>query len=263
VKDFSLMKWLGANSFRTSHYPYAEECMMLADRMGFLVIDEMPTVGLNYKMYNEDILDKCKGILAELIERDGNHPSVIMWSIANEPDTFTESAGEFFGELRAHAKRLDPTRPVTLATMHTPVDHTHGVVDVIAINRYYGWYMNPGRIDVAAERLSDELDAIHAKHKKPVLVSEFGADAVAGLHADPPEIFTEEYQAALLVAYIDVIRSKDFTVGEHIWNLADFKTPQSHTRTVLNRKGLFTRDRQPKLAAHVIRRLWQSDRRRG
>lgn len=257
VKDFSLMKWLGANSFRTSHYPYAEECMMLADRMGFLVIDEMPTVGLNYKMYNEDILDKCKGILAELIERDGNHPSVIMWSIANEPDTFTESAGEFFGELGAHAKRLDPTRPVTLATMHTPVDHTHGVVDVIAINRYYGWYMNPGRIDVAAERLSEELDAIHAKHKKPVLVSEFGADAVAGLHADPPEIFTEEYQAALLGAYIDVIRSKDFTVGEHIWNLADFKTPQSHTRTVLNRKGLFTRDRQPKLAAHVIRRLWR------
>lgn len=259
VKDFSLMRWLGANSFRTSHYPYAEEYLMLADRMGFLVIDEMPTVGLNYRMYNNEILEKCKGILTELVERDANHPSVIMWSIANEPDTFTESAGDFFGKLRAHAKELDPSRPVTIATMHTPVDYTHDVVDVIAINRYFGWYMNPGRLDVGAKRLSNELDAIHKKHRKPIMVSEFGVDTMAGLHAEPPEMYTEEYQAAFLKAYIDVIRSKGFTVGEHIWNLADFKTPQSYTRTVLNRKGLFTRDRHPKLAAHTIRQIWQED----
>lgn len=258
VKDFSLMKWLGANSFRTSHYPYAEEYLMLADRMGFLVIDEMPTVGLDYKMYNDEILNKCKGLLTELIERDGNHPSVIMWSIANEPDTFTESAAGFFGSLKAHAKELDPSRPVTLAAMHVPKDHTYDVVDVISINRYYGWYFDPGQLDVAAKKLSDELDRIHSAHKKPVLVSEFGADSVAGLHSDPPEVFTEEYQAALLKAYIDVIRSKDFTVGEHIWNFADFKTPQHYTRTVLNRKGLFTRERHPKLAAHVVRQIWRS-----
>ncbi|UCD58204.1 MAG: beta-glucuronidase, partial [Candidatus Hydrogenedentota bacterium] len=149
VKDFSLMKWLGANSFRTSHYPYAEEYLMLADRMGFLVIDEMPTVGLNYRMYNDEILQKCKRILSELIERDGNHPGVIMWSIANEPDTFTEGAADFFGKLRAHAKELDPSRPVTLASMHSPADYTFGVVDVISINRYYGWYTDPGQIDLA------------------------------------------------------------------------------------------------------------------
>ncbi len=260
VKDFSLMKWLGANSFRTSHYPYAEECLMLADQMGFLVIDEMPSVGLDYKMYNDPILEKCKSILTELIDRDTNHPSVVMWSIANEPDVFTESAGEFFGKLCAHAKELDPSRPVTLASMHSPVDHTMEVVDVICINRYYGWYTEPGQIELGAAKLGEELDRIHRTHKKPVLVSEFGADTVAGLHSDPPEIFTEEYQAAFLKAYIDVIRSKEFTIGEHIWNLVDFKTPQCHWRTVLNRKGLFTRDRQPKLAAHLIRQLWQSER---
>jgi beta-glucuronidase len=257
IKDFSLMKWLGGNSFRTSHYPYAEEYLMLADRLGFLVIDEMPTVGLNYRMYKDDVLEKCEGILEDLIERDANHPSVIMWSIANEPDGFTESAGEFFGKLADRARQLDSTRPVTLATMHMPVDYTFAVVDVIAINRYYGWYMMPGKIEAGAKRLSDELDAIHAEHKKPIILSEFGADAMEGLHADPPEIFTEEYQAELLKAYIKVVRSKDFTIGEHIWNLADFKTPQQYTRTVFNRKGIFTRDRRPKLAAHEIRRLWQ------
>ncbi len=258
IKDFSLMKWLGANSFRTSHYPYAEEQLMLADRLGFLVIDEMPTVGLSYGMYNDAIVDQCKGILTELIERDTNHPSVIMWSIANEPDPFTESAGEFFGKLRAHAKQLDPSRPVTIASVHSPADYTFDVVDVISINRYYGWYTQPGRIDVAAEKLSAELDEIHRKHGKPIIVSEFGADSIAGLHSDPPEVFTEEYQAALLRAYIQVIRSKTFTAGEHIWNLADFKTPQNYTRTVFNRKGLFTRDRRPKLAAHMIRQMWQA-----
>jgi beta-glucuronidase len=251
------MQWLGANSFRTSHYPYAEEYLMLADRLGFLVIDEMPTVGLNYRRYKDDVLEKCEGILEDLIERDTNHPSVIMWSIANEPDGFTESAGEFFGKLADCARQLDPTRPVTLATMHMPVDYTFAVVDVIAVNRYYGWYMMPGKIEAAAEKLSDELDAIHAEHKKPIILSEFGADAMEGLHSDPPEIFTEEYQAELLKAYIKVVRSKDFTIGEHIWNLADFKTPQQYTRTVFNRKGIFTRDRRPKLAAHEIRRLWQ------
>jgi beta-glucuronidase len=257
VKDFSLMKWLGANSFRTSHYPYSEELMMLADRLGFLVIDEMPTVGLDYKMYNDEVLEKCDGILTDLIERDANHPSVIMWSIANEPEGFTESAGEFFGKLADRARELDPTRPVTLATMHMPVDYTFAAVDVIAINRYYGWYMNPGRIDLAEKILSDELDAIYAEHKKPIIVTEFGADAMEGLHSDPPEIYTEEYQADLIEAYIKVIRSKDFTVGEHVWNLADFKTPQQYTRTVFNRKGVFTRDRRPKMAAHLLRRLWR------
>jgi len=258
VKDFSLMKWMGANSFRTSHYPYAEEQLMLADRMGFLVIDEMPTVGLGYGMYTDSILEKCKGILTELVERDCNHPSVIMWSIANEPDPFTESAGDFFGKLRSHAKQLDPSRPVTIASVHSPADYTFDVVDVICVNRYYGWYTQPGRLDVAANKLSDELDQIHQKHRKPIIVSEFGADSIAGLHSDPPEVFTEEYQAALLRAYIEVIRSKEFTAGEHIWNLADFKTPQNYTRTVFNRKGLFTRDRRPKLAAHVVRQIWQA-----
>jgi beta-glucuronidase len=181
-----------------------------------------------------------------------------MWSIANEPDPFTESAGAFFGKLRDYAKALDPSRPVTIASVHSPTDYTFDVVDVISINRYYGWYSQPGRLDAAAKLLSEELDQIHEKHKKPIIVSEFGADSIAGMHSDPPEVFTEEYQAALLRTYIEVIRSKSFTVGEHIWNLADFKTPQNYTRTVFNRKGLFTRDRRPKLAAHVVRQIWQS-----
>ncbi len=92
---------------------------------------------------------------------------------------------------------------------------------------------------------------------KPLILSEFGADTLAGFHAQPPEMFSEEYQAELLVRYIELLRQKPYVVGEHVWNLCDFKTAQGVTRAgALNYKGVFTRDRRPKLAAHRLRALW-------
>jgi beta-glucuronidase len=88
VRNFELLKWVGANSFRTSHYPYAEEVMHLADRLGFLVINEIPAVGLNFEDPAEVTaarLEQCKRQMRELVARDKNHPSTIMWNVANEP----------------------------------------------------------------------------------------------------------------------------------------------------------------------------------
>ncbi|HRP32837.1 MAG TPA: glycoside hydrolase family 2 TIM barrel-domain containing protein, partial [Agriterribacter sp.] len=88
VKDFSLLKWIGANSFRTSHYPYDEAFMEMADREGILVIDEIPAVGLYFDDNREQISEReaaCIRDIKELVNRDKNHPSVIMWSLANEP----------------------------------------------------------------------------------------------------------------------------------------------------------------------------------
>lgn len=117
VKDYSLMKWIGANSFRTSHYPYSEEMMNMADREGFLVIDEIPAVGLFFGKGNKRRLSLCKQYLSELIVRDKNHPSVIMWSIANEPHSTKPEAKEFFRQLYEHTRKLDPSRLVTLVSM--------------------------------------------------------------------------------------------------------------------------------------------------
>jgi beta-glucuronidase len=92
---------------------------------------------------------------------------------------------------------------------------------------------------------------------KPLILTEFGADAIPGQHAQPPEMFSEEYQAELLERYIQLLRQKPYVVGEHIWNLCDFKTTQGITRPGgMNYKGVFTRDRRPKLAAHRLRALW-------
>jgi beta-glucuronidase len=258
IKDYALMGWIGANSFRTTHYPYSEQMLDLADRLGFLVIAETPAVGL---YFSEAGLEKrralCQQYVQEMVARDKNHPSVIMWSLANEPHSESPHARTFFEQLYHETKTLDPTRPVTLVSFLGTGEQAFAFCDVVCLNRYLGWYSQGGNLDEALALLSTELDELHHKFAKPVLLTEFGADAIPGHHAQPPEMFSEEYQAELLVRSIELLRQKPYVVGEHIWNLCDFKTAQGITRAGgLNYKGVFTRDRRPKLAAHRIRSLW-------
>lgn len=265
VKDYALMQWLGANSFRTTHYPYSDQMMDLADRLGFMVIDEIPAVGLFFRQEGlQRRLTLCRQYLRELIARDKNRPSVILWSIANEPHSRRPAARSFFRNLYDQAKSLDPTRPVTLVS-HVGVDEAaFEFLDILCLNRYYGWYSQNGRIEDGVDCLLAELDALHEKFHKPLILTEFGADAIAGGHAQPPEMFTEEYQAAMIGRYLQALRSRPFVVGEHVWNLCDFKTGQAvHRMGGLNLKGVFTRDRRPKLAAHRLKEWWGQGEKQG
>ena len=231
--------------------------MDLADRLGFLVINEIPAVGLTFK---KDVIDRqlelCDQFIEELIKRDKNHPSVIMWSLANEPHSSLKS-GEFFRKLYDKTKVLDNTRPITVVNMMGVKEKAFEFCDVLCINRYYGWYMQPGNIEEACEILSKEMDKLYEKHRKPIILSEFGTDTIPGWHSQPPEMFSEEYQTEFIKKYIKVCRSKPYVVGEHVWNMCDFKTSQGITRMgSMNYKGVFTRDRRPKMAAHLLRKLW-------
>jgi beta-glucuronidase len=278
VKDYALLKWVGANSYRTSHYPYSEEQMMMADREGILVIDEIPAVGLTFEDGEENIqtrLAQCKQQMEELIARDKNHPSVIMWSVANEPfppnmmrrfmgggdskeDDEKMAAGTaFFEEMFDLVRSLDPTRLITLVgIMGCPVEWL-ALSDVVCINRYWGWYTQSGQLDAGAEFLAQELDGLYDRTGKPIIITEFGADTIAGMHSDPPEMWSEEYQVAFLRGYLDVAAERPYVAGLHVWNFADFKTGQGTRRAGgLNLKGVFTRDRRPKMAAHFLREQW-------
>ena len=261
IKDYALMKWIGANSFRTTHYPYSEQMMALADRLGFLVIDEIPAVGL---FFDEAGLDRrlhlCRQYLHELVARDKNHASVIMWSIANEPHSSPPAAKPFFRNLYDLCKSLDATRPVTLVSYRGVAEESFEFCDLMGLNRYYGWYAQSGQLDTGCANLAAELEAMHTKFKKPLILTEFGADTIPGHHAQPPEMFSEEYQADMLAQYLQVLRGQPYVVGEHVWNLCDFKTSQGVRRMGgMNMKGVFTRDRRPKLAAHRLRELWTAD----
>jgi beta-glucuronidase len=265
-----LLKWIGANSFRTSHYPYSEEMMDLADREGLVVIAEAPAVGMNFRTPDGTFGPKVLGpaclehhlqVMRELVARDKNHPSVVMWSAGNEPNSREDAAGEHFRQVIALTRQLDPTRPVTLVECLWP-DSTKvsQYVDVIAFNEYAAWYGDGGRTEVIGPAVVWVLNEWWKTFKKPVLVAEFGADTLAGLHHDPPLMWTEEYQVEIMREQTKAFDRLPFVIGEHVWNFADFMTQQGTGRVVGNRKGVFTRQRQPKMAAHWLRQRWHGRR---
>ena len=275
VKDYQLMRWTGANSYRTSHYPYSEEEMQLADREGFLIIDEIPAVSLQFE--NKELipvhLQGCLKAIDELVSRDKNHPSVVIWSVANEPipqdirmrfggwkpAPGTDDDGKaFLDSLVRHARELDPTRLVTVVGVMGGPYEWLASSDVICINRYFGWYVDGGELDKGLARIGAELDGLWRLFQRPVIVTEFGADSVAGMHGQPAVMFSEEYQADLIRGYLEAASRRDFVAGMQVWNFADFAAVQGINRVGgMNLKGVFTRSRQPKMAAQVLREFWK------
>jgi beta-glucuronidase len=272
IRDYELLAWVGANSYRTSHYPYADEAMDLADRLGFLVINEIPAVGLDFEQDDRLVdawLVQSRRQLRELIARDKNHPSTIMWNVANEPmggmplgvappDPQAVGRGmQFFQQMYDEAHRLDGTRPVTLVGVQQGVRDWHGIFDVVCVNGYYGWYTQSGQLDLGRQALEAELDALYEAFGKPIIVTEFGADTLPGVHNTRADMWTEEYQVEFLKGFLDVAAERPYMAGMHIWNFADFKTGQGISRAAaMNFKGVFTRDRRPKMAAHFLRDQW-------
>lgn len=265
VKDINLLHLLGANSFRTSHYPYAEEMYSLCDRAGIVIIDETSAVGIGgagnpYREYN--MHEHHKDVIKDLINRDKNHPSVVMWSLGNEPETerYPEDAYNYWHGLYDYAHSLDPQdRPVTFVCCQN--DYTKDIVtrtmDVVCINRYYGWYNLSGDLNAACYALNIELD-FWQEQGKPVILTEYGADAVAGIHRNVAQMFSEEYQQKYFEQINNELDKRKFVIGEHPWNFADFDTFEGCMRVGGNKKGIFTRERNPKLLAHYLKKRWNS-----
>lgn len=270
IKDYQLMRWVGANSYRTSHYPYSEEEMQLADQQGFLIINEIPAVSLQFEN-DENIalrLRMCLQQIDGLIARDLNHASVVMWSVANEPmapklgpvvenSPAITKGKDFLDALINRVRKLDPTRLVTIAALMGSPQAWMENCDVISLNRYWGWYILGGELDHALVSFEQELDAAWETWHKPVILTEFGADTVAGMHGHPDLMWTEEYQAQLIKGHLKVAAQKDYIAGMQVWGFADFAAVQSIMRVGgMNMKGVFTRTRTPKMAAHILRDFW-------
>ena len=276
VSDINRMKWLGANSFRTSHYPYSEEMMRLADREGFVVIDETTAVGLMAN-FGFDLIgttekkntwekintkEAHEQVIRELIDRDKNYACVVMWSIANEPSTAEKWAYEYFEPLFKLARKLDKQkRPCTFANiMLAPVNKclASSLCDVLCLNRYYGWYVNLGDLKVAREKMLEELNLWHEKYpNKPIMFTEYGVDTIAGIHdIDEMTPFSEEFQIEYYKMNEEVFDSLSYFIGEQTWNYADFQTKYGLFRVQGNKKGIFTRERNPKSIAKHLKNRW-------
>lgn len=280
-RDFELMKWIGANSFRTAHYPYSEEIYQMADEEGFLVIDEVAAVGMFESLMNfmeastgkktaffekettPLLLKAHKKAIEELIARDKNHPCVIAWSLLNEPETTNEAAVPYFKEVFDWAHELDvQKRPRTFALIMNSVPgecKCYAFSDIIALNRYYGWYVKGGyEISEAEMMFRKEMDAWkELRLNKPFIFTEYGADTLGLEHKLPSVMWSQEYQEEYLDMTNEVFDSYDFIKGEQIWNFADFQTTEGILRVNGNKKGIFTRQRQPKDAAYLLRKRWK------
>ena len=281
-RDFELLKWMGANSFRTSHYPYAEEQLYEADREGFFVIDEVAAVGMLRSTKNfADAVATAQGetffddpavhektlpahlqAVRELVERDRNHASVCAWSLFNEPD-FSSSASVPYAEKVFDACRdLDPQRRprsyTNVTRCRAGIDKCTHLADFMMLNRYDGWYVCGGpRIEDAKAILIEEMRKWEElEPSKPFLFTEYGTDTMAGVHKLPSVMWSEEYQLEFFRIQHEVFDMFDWVVGEQPWNLCDFQTVEGVMRVDGNKKGAFTRDRQPKAVAYLLRERW-------
>lgn len=283
-RDFECMKWIGANCFRTSHYPYADEVYQMADEEGFLIIDEVPAVGfmestMNFLAANQgngksvgwfekettpQLLANHKQALREMITRDKNHASVVAWSILNEPQCTSEGTEAYFKEVFDYAHELDvQKRPRTYAIFMMSLPNTSKgwqFSDFLSLNRYYGWYVMGGyQMSDAEVAFHQELDGWQAlAGDRPLIFTEYGADTMPSEHKLPSVMWSQEYQDEYLAMNHRVFDSYDFIQGELVWNFADFQTTEGIMRANGNKKGIFTRQRQPKDAAFAFKARWES-----
>jgi beta-glucuronidase len=258
----TLLGWareLGCNFVRLAHYPHNEHVSRLADKMGILLWEEIP-VYWSIDWENPATLQNAEAQMHDLIARDQNRASVILWSLSNETPNVPARV-EFLKKFAEFTRTQDSTRLVTSA-MNT-LDHSQeGIasmsdplcefLDVLGINEYYGWYWDK----------PDSVDHLrwNIKWPKPVIISEFGAGALAGYHADANTRFSEEYQANLFEHQLAMLKKLPFLAGMSPWVLMDFRSPRRalpQIQDYFNRKGVISDRGQKKEAFFVLQKFYR------
>lgn len=250
----TLLKWakdMGCNYVRLAHYPHNEHMVKLADELGLMIWSEIP-VYWTIQWNNPSTLNLAKQQLTEMIERDRNRASVIIWSMANEtpvtPDRLT-----FITTLIKQARALDPSRLISAALeveWGNPIalkDPLGKHLDILGCNEYVGWY--GGKPEDAPSKTWTTI------YNKPLIISEFGGGALFGNHGDENNKWTEEYQQKLYINQLKMLDKIDFLQGMTPWVLMDFRSPRRLKPGIQdgwNRKGLISDQGQKKLAYYIM-----------
>jgi beta-glucuronidase len=260
----TLLSWageLGCNFIRLAHYPHNEAMLRMADQMGFMVWAEVP-VYWTIQWENPRTLHNAENQLNEMIERDHNRAALIIYSVGNETP-ISDARNRFLRQLIQDAHSADPTRLVSAALQSNEVadgnriaihmnDPIASDLDVLGNNEYIGWYT--GRPEDA-----DSMDWI-SQYDKPLIMSEFGGDALFGYHGDAHTRWTEEYQENLYERQIAMLRRIPFLRGMTPWILKDFRSPRRTLpgfENYFNRKGLISDRGEKKEAFFVLQKLYR------
>ena len=248
-ENLLLAKELGCNFMRLAHYPHHENTAKLADELGLLLWEEIP-VYWAIQFGREATYDDAANQLTELIRRDYNRASVIFWSVGNE-NADTDARLSFMRRLAELAHRLDDTRLVSAACLvdgaeNRIADRLTPYLDVIGLNEYYGWYAPD------FSRLPQLLR--NSDPDKPVVITEFGADALPGHHGSVSDKGTEECQARVYEQQVETLRQIPYIRGMTPWILIDFRCPRRTgvLQKYYNRKGLLSPDKTHRKQAFFV-----------
>ena len=256
-----LLTWakeLGCNFVRLAHYPHNEHMTRLADEMGVMVWSEIP-VYWTILWDNPETFENARNQLSESITRDKNRASIILWSVANETP-LGEARLKFLKGLIDQARIMDPTRLLTAANERRYADANTQIVDdplgayldVLGCNEYVGWYDGP-------PEKADNLDW-KIMQNKPLIISEFGGDALFGYHGEKGQRWTEEYQKDLYEHQIAMLRRIPSLRGMSPWILTDFRSPRRplpRIQDFYNRKGLISNRGERKQAFYILQNFYR------
>jgi len=267
ANDLNLIKHCGLNAIRCAHYPYSREFYAACDREGIVCFAELPCWQFNnYHFENQGVFATCSEYAETMIRQLSNHPSIIGWCIQNESATFELKAAVFFKGINDVFKTNDPSRLTLSAESPEPPEHltvvkkvsgapkgeppqTASFIDIFGINNYAGWYGDK------ASYLPQLLDHFTGKvTDKPIIVSEFGAEASAGARSLTLPHYSEDYQAELICRQIKEILKRDSISGFFIWLFADYEC-SSISISGINAKGIVDSHRNPKLAFNLVRNI--------
>ena len=258
ITMLSWAKELGCNYVRLAHYPHNENMVREAERMGLLVWSEIP-VYWTIDWENSDTYKNAERQLHDMIYRDKNRAAIIIWSIANETP-HSDPRDAFLSKLAKFARNQDNTRLISMAMEVTSGgeniqvlnDNLNEYVDVVSFNQYRGWYWETNE--------SCRLTKFVIPYNKPVIISEFGAGALQGLHGPNTDIWNEEYQEELYIRTLEMLEKIDGFSGVSPWILVDFHSPRRQLPGVqdfFNRKGLISNHGIKKKAFFVLRDFYK------
>jgi beta-glucuronidase len=254
-------KELGCNFVRLPHYPQNEYVLHLADKMGVMLWEEIP-IWQNIQFNNPDVKIKAETFMKEMVSRDRNRCSVIIWSLSNET-TPSADRDKFLVNLAGYTRSLDSTRLISSALNHVKYEQNKiiiadtlvKVLDVVGVNEYLGWYGQwstpPGKI------------IWENPYNKPIIMSEFGAEALYGNHGskDTASSWSEEYQEQVYKDQLTMLKNIPFLRGVSPWVLTDFRSPIRNLPRLQdgwNRKGLLS-DKGYKKRAWYIINAWYNE----
>lgn len=270
--DLKLMKEMGINCMRISHYPQDPSVLEMCDKYGLICFEEIPVINRIHQ--SDSFLRNCKSQISEMIQRDYNHPCIVAWNMSNEitvpspgrhlwseeaKSKYDQDLLAFLQELNLFIKTQDKTRASMIVHCYEPKDNVrmgYHLADVTGYNKYMGWY----------ERKMEDIYQFFHEYRQadpvyPFFLSEYGAGADVRIHTFHPVLYdhSEEFQLAYHKIHLKALQETDFVVGGTVWNFIDFNSEgRGDALPHINEKGLVTSDRQPKMSYYYYQTVLSS-----